>query len=395
MKRMIFYFIVFLLSVSLGLVIKYEPGYFLVVVNKYSIEMPLWIGAFALVFTFVLFHYSINAMQYMLAFNVRIRNWFKHRRLAYSHSYSTRSLLALSEGQWVEAEKFAVKAIPNSDCQLIDYLIAARAAQHQGAIDRRDRFLRQAKKIAPQEKIAVELTQAQLQIEAGQYEQALALVQHLYQLLPKHHFIIKLLFQLYEKLEDWQSLQALLPAIYKSNILSNQEYNNLEQKVYYKLLSTAVFADLDDLEDFWHQLPKAFKRQSSFVLVYVKWLNQFNETKAAETNLKMALKRQLDNDLIESFGKVIGPNPESQLAMAEHWLQQEPRNAVLLATLARLSSACEYWGKAKAYFNESLALKEEAEVAAEYAALLEQTGETEQAFAYYKRALELDKNISH
>lgn len=387
MSRILFYFLVLVLSVGLGIVIKHEPGYFLIMINHYSVEMPLWIGALLLVVSFAVFHYSINFFQFVFNINHRIYDWFERRRRQHSHSYTTRSLLALSEGCWRESEKYALKAIPNSDCQLVDYLVAARAAQHQGALDRRDRFLRHAKRSAPQEKIAVELTQAQLQIEAGQYEQAIALVKHLYGLMPKHEFILKLLHKLYLKIEDWQSLYDLLPVLYKSGLFSNAEYNQLEQQVHFELFKIATFETVDSVDDFWHRLPKAFKKQSQFLLIYVDWLHNLGADQTAETHLKTALKRSLDNDLVLYYGKVVGANPTAQFSLAEYWLNQQPKNPALLATAARLAVICEYWGKAKAFFKESLAIKYDLQLAAEYAALLENSGETDEALAYYKQAL--------
>ena len=62
---------------------------------------------------------------------------------------------------------------------LINYLGAAKAAQEQGAFERRDNLLQKAYRVAPEADLAIGLTQAELEIEQHQFEHAMATLNHL------------------------------------------------------------------------------------------------------------------------------------------------------------------------------------------------------------------------
>ncbi|WBV63404.1 hypothetical protein PGH43_00365 [Legionella pneumophila 130b] len=81
----------------------------------------------------------------------------------------------------------------------------------------------------PEAKIAVELTQAQLQLANHQWEQALATLKHLQDLAPRHPYVLKLLMNLYEEIKDWQQLIALLPDLKKNHIISDQAFEQLQK----------------------------------------------------------------------------------------------------------------------------------------------------------------------
>ena len=52
--------------------------------------------------------------------------------------------------------------------------------------------------------IAVGVVQAELQLDADQKEQALATLQHLREVSPKHPYVLQLLQNLYSEMNQWQ-----------------------------------------------------------------------------------------------------------------------------------------------------------------------------------------------
>ncbi len=77
------------------------------------------------------------------------------------------------------------------------YLVAAKAAQELGALDRRDGYLHQALRVAPDAKVAILLTQAELQYEQGQYEYCLVTLHELQKLAPHNRQLLKLSASVY------------------------------------------------------------------------------------------------------------------------------------------------------------------------------------------------------
>lgn len=129
-----------------------------------------------------------------------------------------------------KSKNHLIQALPNSDTPLLNYLTAARAAQNMGDNQLRDNFLREAQQSMPEAKIAVELTQAELQLSNHQWEQALATLKHLHAIAPRHPYVLMLMMRLYQEVKDWPQLIALLPNLKSIKSLINNnlsEYNKM------------------------------------------------------------------------------------------------------------------------------------------------------------------------
>jgi HemY protein len=111
--------------------------------------------------------------------------------------------------------------------------------------------------------------------------------------------------------------------------------------------------------------------------------------KQAEQLLVSELKRSWNQRLVYLFGDLQVEDAGSQLDLAERWLEQHPRDPVLLLTLGKISSRNQLWGKARSYLESSIEQHATAEAYRLLGALLERVGEADEASACYRRGLEL------
>ena len=77
------------------------------------------------------------------------------------------------------------------------------------------------------------------------------------------------------------------------------------------------------------------------------------------------------------------------LLRVESWLKQRPDDAELLLTAARLCVRNQLWGKARSYFESSIALQPSAAAWHDLGQLLVQMGEDEDASAAFQKGLTL------
>ena len=139
---------------------------------------------------------------------------------------------------------------------------------------------------------AVELTQAELQMAHGQLEQSLATLMHLRSISPKHTHVLFLLMQIYKQLKSWVDLKALLPELRKNKIINQQQFNKLEKKVWFELLSEAIKTEhKKHLDEYWQQLPHNLRRDEDLVRTYAMGLITQQAYDRAERILREALKR--------------------------------------------------------------------------------------------------------
>ena len=213
MKLLAKIFLVLLVAVSLALIARNEPGYILIDYGAWKIETTLTLAVTTLVLSFAALYSLVRIAANAWAVPRRMRAWQQQRQLQKASNSLTHGLIQMEEGRWQAAEEVLIRHADIAAKPLLHYLAAARAAQKQGAHERRDKYLRLAHQSTPGADVAVGLTQAELQLNHHQAEQALATLQHVSTLAPKHRYVAKLLMKLYIELHDWTALLTLLPAL--------------------------------------------------------------------------------------------------------------------------------------------------------------------------------------
>lgn len=382
MRRFLILLLILIGSVWLGLKLAADPGYALFSYQHWSVEMPLWFAVLALTLFLCVFYFIFHFVDSIDLSLYRFKNWLRWRRKNKAYSKTNRGLIELIEGRWSQAESFLLDGVGRSDAPLVNYLAAAKAAHEQGAYDRCDKYIRKAHEASPQAEIAIALTQARLQLNQGQLEQALAALKHLYSIAPRQTLMLQLLQKIYLQLNDWSALLKLIPNLRKAKIVNTVQAAQLEKTCYQGLLrGTAV-------NEVWEQIPSKFKKDPEILRAYAEcMLKDTNSAQQLELLIRKSLKQSWNKDLARLYGLLPTTDPKNQLSQAQSWLAQYEHQPVLLLTVGRLCVRCQLWGKARQYFEESIKLDPTPEAYIEYGKLLEQLGEANLALQNYKEGL--------
>ena len=353
MIRVLLAFLLLLGSVWLGVQLQHDPGYLLISINHWTVETTLWVAIIGLFLLFVFFHTLLLVIHWVINFPTAWNNWQIKRRVQSAQAKTRQGLIEFSEGHWLQAKNHLIKALPDTDTPLLNYLTAARAAQEMGDNKLRDNYLREAQQSMPEAKIAVELTQAQLQLANRQWEQALATLRHLQDLAPHHAYVLKLLMHLYEEVKDWPQLIALLPELKRNHVVSGNDYLRLQQHSYLQAMLDLIKQDqLEALTSFIDNLPKNLINDAAIMSEYSRYLLTKNKDVEAEELLRRCLRKSYDEKLIEIFGR-INCN-DTQQTFAESLLKANPHSSPLFLCLGRLCKNQSLWGKANGYFEQSI-----------------------------------------
>lgn len=379
-----------LASVALTLVVNKDNGYVLIGYGVWTVEGSLAFFVLLNLLLFLLLYMAVRGVKGLWEMPSNVRAWNRHRLTRRAQGFLTKGLVQLAEGNWPEAEKSLLKYAESSESPLLNYLAAARAAQAQGANERRDHYLHLAHESMPSADVAVGLTQAELQLAHQQMEQALATLMHLRTITPKHRYVLRLLKSLYERLNDWQQLSGLLPELRKLKVLSADELSALDLHVQRHLLQQ-VGADADPgrLAAFWEGLAKNLRTNPLLMGDFAALQIQRGKGADVEALIRDTLNQQWSDELITLYGTLDGDEPTRMLTAAEKWLSQRPKDAVLLLTLGRLARRGKLWGKARSYFEASIGEGASPAAYRELGTLLEQLEENEKASECYRKGLEL------
>ncbi|GAA4360069.1 heme biosynthesis protein HemY [Kangiella marina] len=346
----------------LGPLISNVPGSTYILLDQTAIEFKnnfalglLLLSLFGLWVLWILVRYLLKTS------NITV-GWFGDRNLRKARQQTIDGMIALAEGHWKTAEDLLIKGAKFRDTKLINYLAAARAAQEQDDDKSRDQYLQAAAKAQPDAHIAIGLTQAQLQIQHRQFEQALATLTHLREMSPHHPYLLKLLHQLYTRLFEWGQVLELLPKLRKYRVYSPERLDDLEVIAWAELLSVKAQREgLPAVNDQWLKLPKNVRKRPQTQLAYAEILAKHHQYDQLELHIKDSMKHQWQEPLAKLYGHIQSEEPSRTLATAESWLKIKPGNTTLLTALGKLSLRAQLWGKAKNYLEQSIAQKPTAE----------------------------------
>jgi len=374
-------------AVALALLIKDNPGYVLIAVGSWSVETTLALLVFFLLAVFAALYFVIRFLVRLWSMPRNVTNWRKHRKEEKAQKALTYGLIELAEGQWRQAERQVLKYAKQSEAPILNYLIAARAAQEQGAEDRRDRYLQLAHQNPVQADIAVGLTQVDLLLSENKKEQALATLHRLNQMEPTNPQVLKPLGKLYRELGEWNNLIELLPRLRKRKVFDRQTLDAMALEAYTALLSDSP--DADSLILNWSRVPKALRDNETLLLTYLQRLREFGRDGEGEPLLRSVLKRHRSDALLRMYGLIKGPDLTRQLIQAESFLAGHQSDPTALLTAGRLCLRNGLWGKARSYLEASINAQPNSEAFMELGTLLDKMGDRDTALACYREALRL------
>lgn len=386
--KLVTMFIVLLISVCLGVQLYHDPGYLFIAINQWSIETTLGVALPCLALIFLLIHTALNFFHWIIHIPKAWKAWRAKLRAQDAQKKTKKGLIEFSEGHWLQAKKHLINALPNTEAPLLNYLTAARAAQEMGDSKLRDDYLREAQQSMPDAKIAVELTQAQLQLANKQWEQALATLRHLQDLSPHHPYVLKLLMRLYVEVKDWPQLIQLLPILKQHKIVADLDIHQLEKTAWLQsMIEAAKSIQITNLENLYTNLPKTLKQDPDILHIYVSYLLESGDHEQAERLIRNTLKKTFNEELIILYSHV--KNIEPKFEFVDSLLKANPHSAGIYLCLGRINQAKQLWGKARVYFEESIRLKPSAEAYSDLGDLLVQLGDEAGACNAYRKGLRL------
>jgi HemY protein len=360
-----------------------DRGYVLVNFRGYVVEMSVP----GLVIVLILVYLVVRALVAVAEAPRRWRAAREQRQLERRDGDLTAGLTQLIEGNWARSERLLTQGLKHADAPLANYLLAAHAAQMQGAAERRDQWLELAQGISADGATSALLTRAELQLNAGDTAAAIETLKKLEAAKADQPAATALLARAYRAVDDRAELLKLLPRLPRAP-LPAAERDELAKLAIEGELKRADLTG-ERLDEIWGSLPNELKAAPALVAERARALNRLGRGDEAERELRGALKGEWHAALVQSYGEVSGADAAKQLKQAESWLKAHPEDAVLLLAAARLSMANELWGKARSYLESSLALLPTPETYALYGRLLSDLGEDAQALTALRSGLKL------
>lgn len=375
---------------ALAYYLRADSGYVLVQYRGWVLETSVLVLLAAMLLGVPMSLYLLRGLVSLLRLPMLVSGFRDRRRSERARDSFEQGLLKLLEGHWQQAEIELVRRAADHRASHLNYLAAARAAQHLGASERRDHYLDLAARDAPQLAFATGLTRAELQRERGEYAQARQTALRLREADPLHPYPVELLAECHYQLGEWPELYGLLTQTEKLHALtSEQQHRYLLRALIERMQAAVTDARLDDLRQLWEKTPAALRRELPLRRTYAHGLARLNAHAEAAALVANVLNEQWDAELATLYGELIANDPIGHLASIEQWLNQHGEQPELLVTAGRACLSNKLWGKSRSYLEAVIRLQPTPAAYLDLARLCEQTQAPEEAARLHRQGLEL------
>ncbi|MGH8533378.1 MAG: heme biosynthesis HemY N-terminal domain-containing protein [Gammaproteobacteria bacterium] len=387
MRSLFLCLLVLLVAVIVAQVSSEDPGFVVIGYHGRLLRTSVNFSVFLLGLLAVTLYLLLRVLAKLWSAPRRLFDWSHTQRSGKAQKALVNGVMALAEGNWERAEGTFSRNAATSEYPLVHYLAAAQAAHSQRAWTRRDEYLRLAEETDPQAQLAVGLTEAELQLQQGQWERAKATLLRLRAINSSHPRVLKLSLRLLTQIQDWRQLLDLLPALRQRKICSAEEILARQIDAHAGLLANAQNADA--LADAWSRIPNTLRRHLAIIEVYAACAQAFGQGSRAIPLIQKALKSDWDPALVKRYGLMPSEDLAAQINAAEKWLGSHGDDATLLLSLGRLCFKSELWGKACYYLEACIKRNPAPEAYWLLAETLDHIGDPDRATEHRRLGLEM------
>ena len=345
-------------------------------------------SAITFVLLLIVAYFVVRAISRAISARQLWRRNQEQRRMGRARRSLGQGLLELSAGEYEAAEKTLTRYARDAENPVAHYLVAARAADLQGAGQRRDELLARALEATTDQRAPVLIMQAEIHLKHKQLASALATLEQLEASGESNARGLLLLSRVHRQTGAWQRLLEIEPRLRSTRGIPPAVADETVAQIYLDRLKAAgAAADPTQLASAWKDIPKTLARRADIVVAYARAAMACDDQESAEAELRASIERAWDESTVLTYGEVETDDPFKVLERAETWLPEHPEDAALLLTCAQLAARAELYGKARSYLETSIAIKPRLEAYQLLASLMEQLGERERALKALNDAL--------
>jgi len=383
-------------AVTLVLLARVDSGYVLFFYPPWRVEMSMVFFGVAAIACFALLYLGLRLLGHALALPATVSAWRARRGRERAHAALAAALQAYYEGRYARAEKEAGVAFERGPAPGVAALLAARAAHQMRDFERRDRWLERAEAAGEGLQEARLVSRAELALEDRDFTAARDALRNLHGAGPKHVATTRLLLRAERGAGAWDEVLRLASQLSKRDAIAPALAEEYKLQATVELLARAA-DDAAAFERRWRGIAAGDRVQPRIAAAGARHATALGKALLAREILENALAAEWAPQLVSLYGEL----PEAldaegrvlearaRIERAESWLLERNRDAQLLATLGRLCTQAELWGKARSFLEASLSFEETRGARVELARLAERLGQADEAQRHFRKAAEL------
>ncbi|MGH8427688.1 MAG: heme biosynthesis HemY N-terminal domain-containing protein [Gammaproteobacteria bacterium] len=383
MTTLVAFIVAVIAAAVVGLLLSHEQSYVLVSYGTTRIEFTLFTFIVIYILALAVGGVLIAIIRRIARAPARFDRARESRATRRSERMLTTGLTALAEGRLAPAER-ALDRAAHGPLLVPALLAAARAAEAGGARDRRDEYLRRVREARPEAAHAALLTQAELDLEAGNYGRVLDALKPLHGGRTTHPMVLRGLARAYAALGEHRAVLDLLDELERNTTMPRAELEALAAAA----LSGALAQGQEAPAGLWQRIPRDLRRRPALLRIAARANSRVGASGRAAELLEHALSAEFDAPSVCAYSALTDLPAATRLHRLETWLERYPEEPVLLREAGRVALELKLWGQARNYLDH--ARQRGPDPAADLLAGLvaEQEGHQAEALTAYRNGLE-------
>jgi len=355
MLRVFVLFLIVFAGIIVGPMLAGHQGYVLIQTDNYNIETSVT-GLVIMLIVLILVLFFIEwILRRVLRTGARTRGWFAGRKSSKSRKQTKEAMLKLAEGDHRKMEKLLARNADHADQPVVNYLLAAEAAQQRGDTIRTNQYLERAAEIADTDQMPVDITRVRIQLAQGEIHAARHGVDRLLGQSPRHPEILRLAEQAYLRTGAYGSLLEILPSMAKADIHTDDEIRVLQEQAYIGMMNQLMAEEgSDGLKRWWKDQNRKTRHEVALQVAMATHLIECNDQDLAQEVILDGLKRQYDDRLVALMPKLRSGDPEQLEKTLRQLIKQNGTTPLLSSTLGQLLMKHGEWMQASEAFREAL-----------------------------------------
>lgn len=355
MLKVLFLFVLLVAGVVVGPIIAGHQGYVLIQTDNYNIETSVT----SLVIIMILLMVVLFALEWILRRIFRTgahtHGWFTGRKHRRALKQTEQALLKLAEGDHQQVEKLMAKNADHARQPVVNYLMAAEAAQQRGDESRANQHLQRAVENAGNNVIPVEITRVRLQLARHEHHAARHGIDKLLEISPRHPEVLRLAEQAYIQTQAWSSLLDIIPSMAKAQVSDEAHRAELEEQAWIGLMDQArADQGSEGLRTWWQNQSRKTRTQIPLQVAMAEHLIECDDNETAQQIIFDGLKRQYDDRLVMLIPRLCTPHPEQMEKLLRQQIKAVGDRPLLWSTLGQSLMKHGEWKEASFAFRAAL-----------------------------------------
>ncbi|WP_436894196.1 protoheme IX biogenesis protein HemY [Siccibacter turicensis] len=355
MLKVLLLFLLLIAGIVLGPMMAGHQGYVLIQTDNYNIETSVTALVIILLLSLVVLFAVEWLLRRLFRTGAHTRGWFVGRKRRRAHKQTNQALLKLAEGDYQQVEKLMSRNADHAEQPVVNYLLAAEAAQQRGDEIRANQHLERAAELAENDPIPVEITRVRLQLARKEYHAARHGVDRLLEISPRHPEVLRLAEQAYIHTGAWGSLLDIIPSMEKAQVGDEEHRIALQRQAWIGMMDQArADGGSEGLNAWWKNQSRKTRHEPALQVAMAEHLIECNDHDTAQQIILDGLKRQYDERLVLLMPRLQSSEPE----LLEKSLRQQIRTLgdrpLLWSTLGQLRMKRGEWQEAALAFRAAL-----------------------------------------